>query len=98
VKTPLYFIGVQGCSLEFDMISQQIKSCFSKDAKGAIRVLKRRGWNALCADLSRVYYTPLTWGISLSLMVEPLPVLEELQARSFASTKRIALEVAKARI
>ena len=88
MKTPLYFIGVQGCSLEFDMISQQIKSCLSKDAKGAIRVLKRRGWNALCADLSRVYYTPLTWGISL----------EELQARSFASTKRIALEVAKARI
>ena len=83
-RTPLYLVGIQGSTLEFHILSQRIKSSLSAHAKAPIRVVKRKGWNALCSLLTRSYRDPLTWGISI----------EELRARSFASSRKVSSEVA----
>lgn len=86
-RTPLYIVGVKGSTLEFEMICFNIKSCLSKEAKGAIKIIKQKGWNSVCAELTGGSGDPLTWGISL----------DELRARSLASTKKVSFSLVEER-
>ena len=83
---PPYLVGLKNPIYYYTYVCNLIRNELSHHIIANPEILKRRGWNAVCAMFPERDFNIILWGISS----------EEFIARQYASTRKVSLYIAKA--